>query len=164
MAAPFEGLFGDTSELRTIQFLLPVRDLKFNISELARETRISRQTMMRVVAKLTKWNVLKIAGRYGGANYYTLNDGSGFIKAFEDLDNCIIGQMLGETTIPEMTVPSGEQCSFAPLSQPELFKLHDYSDIERWMATKLEKESNYLDIIEGSRSTVAKGEIHATAA
>lgn len=163
MAAPFEGLFGDTSELRTIQFLLPVRDLKFNISELARETRISRQTMTRVVAKLTKWNVLKIAGRYGGANYYTLNDGSDFIKAFEDLDNCIIGQMLGETIMPEMTVPSGEQCSFAPLLAAGTIQ-HDYSDIERWMATKFEKESNYLDIIDGPRSTVAKGEIHATAA
>jgi hypothetical protein len=110
MAAPFEGVFGDTSELRTIQFLLPVRDLKFNISELARETRISRQTMMRVVAKLKKWSILKIAGRYGGVNYYTLNESSGFIKALEDLDNCIIGQMLGETDTPEMAVTSEELC------------------------------------------------------
>ena len=41
MVAPFEGLLGDTSELRTIQFLLPASGMRFNISELARETRIS---------------------------------------------------------------------------------------------------------------------------
>jgi hypothetical protein len=110
MVAPFEGLFGDTSELRTIQFLLPVSGLRFNISELARETRISRQTMMRVVAKLTKWNVLKIAGRHGGANYYALNQDSGFIKAFEDLDNLIIEQMQGEESKIEMTASFQGQC------------------------------------------------------
>jgi hypothetical protein len=42
------------------------------------------------------WNVLKIAGRHGGANYYCLNQESGFIKAFEDLDNLIIEQMQRE--------------------------------------------------------------------
>jgi len=110
MVAPFEGLFGDTSELRTIQFLLPASGLRFNISELARETRISRQTMMRVVAKLTKWNVLKIAGRHGGANYYALNQDSGFIKAFEDLDNLIIEQMEGEESKIKVAAAPQEQC------------------------------------------------------
>jgi len=126
MAAPFEGLFGDTSELRTIQFLLAVKDLKFNISELARETHISRQTMMRVVAKLTKWNVLKIAGKYGGANYYSLNEASGFIKALEDLDNCIIGQMMGETGTAEMAASSEKQCHVALFAQP---KINDSLDL-----------------------------------
>jgi DNA-binding transcriptional regulator GbsR (MarR family) len=114
MVAPFEGLFGDTSELRTIQFLLPVSGLRFNISELARETRISRQTMMRVVAKLTKWNVLKIAGRHGGANYYALNQDSGFIKAFEDLDNLIIEQMEDEQCpVVSSLRPEGHDLSMA---------------------------------------------------
>jgi DNA-binding transcriptional regulator GbsR (MarR family) len=114
MVAPFEGLFGDTSELRTIQFLLPVSDLRFNISELARETRISRQTMMRVVAKLTKWNVLKIAGRHGGANYYALNQDSGFIKTFEDLDNLIIEQMEDEQCpVVSSLRPEGHDLSMA---------------------------------------------------
>jgi DNA-binding transcriptional regulator GbsR (MarR family) len=119
MVAPFEGLFGDTSELRTIQFLLPVSGMRFNISELARETRISRQTMMRVVAKLTKWNVLKIAGRHGGANYYTLNQDSGFIRAFEDLDNLIIEQMESEDSRMKMAAESREQCPVFSSLRPE---------------------------------------------
>ncbi len=119
MVAPFEGLFGDTSELRTIQFLLPVSGLRFNISELARETRISRQTMIRVVAKLTKWNILKIAGRHGGANYYALNQDSGFIKAFEDLDNLIIEQMESEESRIKMAAASQEQCPIVTSLRPE---------------------------------------------
>ena len=119
MVAPFEGLLGDTSELRTIQFLLPVSGMRFNISELARETRISRQTMIRVVAKLTKWNVLKIAGRHGGANYYALNQDSGFIKAFEDLDNLIIEQMESEERKMKMAAESREQCPVISALQPK---------------------------------------------
>jgi DNA-binding transcriptional regulator GbsR (MarR family) len=119
MVAPFEGLLGDTSELRTIQFLLPVSGMRFNISELARETRISRQTMIRVVAKLTKWNVLKIAGRHGGANYYALNQDSGFIKAFEDLDNLIIEQMESEDSKMKMEAESREKCPVISALRPE---------------------------------------------
>jgi DNA-binding transcriptional regulator GbsR (MarR family) len=119
MVAPFEGLLGDTSELRTIQFLLPASGMRFNISELARETRISRQTMIRVVAKLTKWNVLQIAGRHGGANYYSLNKESGFIKAFEDLDNLIIEQMESEDSKMKMAAESQEQCPAISSLRPE---------------------------------------------
>ena len=55
MSAPFEGIFGDSRELRLIQFLLPTKGLEFNISELARETGISRQTMIKLVRKFEKW-------------------------------------------------------------------------------------------------------------
>jgi DNA-binding transcriptional regulator GbsR (MarR family) len=121
MAAPFEGLLGDTSELRTVQFLLPVKGLKFNISELARETGISRQTMVRVVKKLVKWNVLKIASKHGGVNYYTLNEDSGFIEAFEKLNNRIIEQMLGEEKLAEIAnyqLKPAQVCTAPKLSKP----------------------------------------------
>ena len=72
MTAPFEGVFGDTSELRVIQFLLPLKSLEFNISELDRGTGISRQTMVSVMRKLAKWNVLKLTSTHGNANYYAI--------------------------------------------------------------------------------------------
>jgi hypothetical protein len=71
------------------------------------------------VAKLTKWNVLKIAGRHGGANYYTLNQDSGFIKAFEDLDNLIIEQMESEESKIRMAAASQEQCPVVSSLRPE---------------------------------------------
>ncbi len=102
MTAPFEGLFGETSELRVIQFLLPLKGLEFNISELARGTGVSRQTMISVVKKLTKWGVLKLMSRHGNARYYAINDDSGFIEAFEALNNCIVEQMLGAVELAQI--------------------------------------------------------------
>lgn len=117
MTAPFEGMLGDTSELRTIQFLLPVKGLEFNISELARGTGITRQTMIRIVRKFVKWNILCIASKHAGVNYYALNRNSGFVEAFENLDNRIIEQMLNAQTPAKIAAdPSiGQSCSRAPV-------------------------------------------------
>ncbi|MGB4652401.1 winged helix-turn-helix domain-containing protein [Methanothrix sp.] len=102
MARPFEGVFGDSSELKVIQFLLPLSDLEFNISEIARNVGVSRQTLVPVIKKLTKWNVLKVVSRHGNAKYYAMNKESGFIEAFENLNNRIIEQMLGEETLSQI--------------------------------------------------------------
>jgi DNA-binding transcriptional regulator GbsR (MarR family) len=110
VSAPFEKIFGDTSELRVIQFLLPMNGLEFNISEMARGADVSRQALNNVVKKLLKWNVLKITSKHGNANYYALNENSGFIEAFGDLNNCIIEQMLGEETLAEIADYSPECC------------------------------------------------------
>lgn len=110
MSAPFEKIFGDTSELRVIQFLLPMNGLEFNISDMARGADVSRQALNNVVKKLLKWNVLKITSKHGNANYYALNKNSGFIEAFENLNNRIIEQMLGEETLAEIADYSVERC------------------------------------------------------
>ena len=110
MSAPFEKIFGDTSELRVIQFLLPMNGLEFNISDMARGADVSRQALNNVVKKLLKWNVLKITSKHGNANYYALNENSGFIEAFENLNNRIIEQMLGEETLAEIADYSPERC------------------------------------------------------
>jgi DNA-binding transcriptional regulator GbsR (MarR family) len=110
VSAPFEKVFGDTSELRVIQFLLPMNGLEFNISDIARGADVSRQALNNVVKKLLKWNVLKITSKHGNANYYALNGKSGFIEAFENLNNRIIEQMLGEETLAEIADYSIERC------------------------------------------------------
>jgi DNA-binding transcriptional regulator GbsR (MarR family) len=110
VSAPFEKIFGDTSELRVIQFLLPMNGLEFNISDMARGADISRQALNNVIKKLLKWKVLKITSKHGNANYYALNENSGFIEAFESLNNRIIEQMLGEETLDEITDYSLERC------------------------------------------------------
>lgn len=102
MPKPFEGLFGDSSELRVIQFMMPLKGLEFNISELARGTGVTRQTLVHVVKKLVKWNALKITTKHGNANYFALNEGSGYVEAFERLNNCIIEQMLGEEALNQI--------------------------------------------------------------
>lgn len=99
MPAPFEGLFGNTCELRLIQFLLPLKELDYNISEMAREIGMSRQAVEPVVKKFVKWGVLKTTNRHGNAYYYALNEKSGFAEAFENLNNRIIEQMLDDEAL-----------------------------------------------------------------
>lgn len=102
LARPFEGVFGDTTELKVIQFLLPLSDLEFNISEISRSIGVSRQTLVPVIKKLTKWNVLKIVSRHGNAKYYAMNRDAGIIEAFENLNNYVTEQMLGEETLSQI--------------------------------------------------------------
>lgn len=109
MVVPFEKIFGDTSELRVIQFLLPMKDYEFNISDLARGSGVSRQALNSVVRKLLKWRVLKVVSKRSNANYYAFDKDSGFLGAFEDLDNYIIEQMLGEETLTKMAIYSVER-------------------------------------------------------
>jgi len=93
MELPFEGLLGDTLELRLIQFMLPSKGLEFNISELAQAIHANRRTTARIVKKLAKWNVLQLSRRRGNTNYYTINEETGFAEALEYLNYCIIKQM-----------------------------------------------------------------------
>jgi hypothetical protein len=102
MSAPFEGLFGNSCELRLVQFLLPLRDLEYNISEMAREIGMSRQAVEPVVKKFVKWGVLKTTNKHGNAYYYALDEKSGFAEAFETLNNRIIERMLGEEALLEI--------------------------------------------------------------
>jgi hypothetical protein len=46
--------------------------------------------------------LLKITSKHGNANYYALNENSGFIEAFGNLNNRIIEQMLGEEKLAEI--------------------------------------------------------------
>jgi len=96
MLRPFEGLIGNSGELKLLQFLLPLKDMEFNISELALEADVSRPVTDRVVKKFVKYGIMKEAGRRGRATYYQLNEESSFVSVFENFNNLIIEQMLGE--------------------------------------------------------------------
>jgi predicted transcriptional regulator len=102
MHAPFSGVFGNSNELKIIQFLMPLKSMEFNISEIARGIGVSRQTLGPIIKKLTKWNVLRISSRHAEVNYYSMNEDSGFIEAFEILNNRIIEQILDDETLAEI--------------------------------------------------------------
>lgn len=118
MAAPFAGLLGNTSELKAIQFLLPLRGLEFNISEISRNVGITRQTLEPAIKRLTKWNVLKVVSKHGNANYYAMNEDSGFIEAFENLNNRIIEQMLGEQELTKIADYASERTQICSTEAP----------------------------------------------
>ena len=117
MAEPFEKIFGDTSELRVIESLLPYRYRDFNITDIAEESDISRQAAIPVVKKLLQWNLLKIDSKRGNVYYYKVNEDSDFIKAFREI-NSIITRILGEKELlsrPSQPIPACNEPTSVPL-------------------------------------------------
>jgi predicted transcriptional regulator len=93
---PFEGLLGNGCELKIIEFLLPLKGMEFNLSELAEEVNVSRPTVDRIVKKFVKWGLMKVASTHGRTKYYSLNEYSDFVEVFENLNNRLVEQMLGD--------------------------------------------------------------------
>jgi len=117
MREPFERLLGDTSELRVLQYLLPLRGRDFNITQIALGADISRQAAIPVVKKFLKWGLLKVACKRGNASYYALNEDAGSVEALQILNNCIMDQMLGKkalTCIARYSSEHAPACGIKP--------------------------------------------------
>ena len=102
MRKPFEGIFGNTAELRLLEFLLPLEGLSFNLSELAEEAGVSRPTVQKVVEKFVEHGILKVAKKQGNTKFYEINPTSPFVMLFEEINNVLIEEMLSEETLAEI--------------------------------------------------------------
>ncbi len=100
MNRPFEKVLGNTCEMRLLEFLLPLSDMEFNITELAEETGVSRVTVGRVVKKFVTWEILNRST--GKIPMYSINPESPIVKSIEILNNSIIELMLGEERTQEI--------------------------------------------------------------
>jgi hypothetical protein len=94
MPRPFEGVFGNTCELRLLEFLLPLEGMEFNVTELSEEVGVSRVTAGRVVKKFVAWGILNASNRK--IPRYSINPSSPIIRALESVNNALIGQIIAE--------------------------------------------------------------------
>jgi hypothetical protein len=101
MRTVFDGLMGNTSNLRVISFLLPLTHAKFTEKDLIEEVGVSKPTMIKVIRKLVEYELITQVEKRGNSTYYRVNTASPFIKAFEDLDNLIIEHKYGDLTAEE---------------------------------------------------------------
>lgn len=100
MARPFEGVFGNTCELRLLEFLLPLDDMKFNITELSEEAGVSRVTAGRVVKKFVEWGILTATN--DRIPQYSINPASPIVRSIDIMNNALIGRMLGDEKVQEI--------------------------------------------------------------
>lgn len=100
MARPFEGVFGNTCELRLLEFLLPLDDMKFNITELSEEAGVSRVTVGRVVKKFVEWGILTATN--DRIPQYSINSASPIVRSIDIMNNALIGRMLGDEKAQEI--------------------------------------------------------------
>ncbi len=102
MAKAFEGLLGNSCELRMLEYLLPLEGMDFNITELGEEVGVSRVTATKIVTKFIEWGILNPTRSVGITTYYTLNHESPIIKSIEQFNNTLIENILGNETLYEI--------------------------------------------------------------
>lgn len=102
VSVPFEGLLGNGCELKLIEFIMPLKAMEFNLTELAEEVGVSRPTVDRIVKKFVKWGLMNVAHTHGKTKYYALNEDSGFVRVFEDLNNRLVEQILGQEKLAQV--------------------------------------------------------------
>ena len=98
---PFEGVLGDTYELKVIEFLLPLEGLGFTVSELSNEIGLDRNVMFDIVERLKDWEIIN--KKYSGGMKYSLNANSSIVKAINYINNAIIAKMIEKETIVEIS-------------------------------------------------------------
>ena len=101
MVRPFEGIFGNTCELRLIEFMLPLDDMYFNVSELAEEAGVSRTTAGKIAKKFMDWGIFRATNT--SIKTYSLNKASPIIQAIDKMNDALIERMLGEEQVGEIT-------------------------------------------------------------
>ncbi len=136
VAMPFEGLLGNGCELKIIEFLLPLKGLEFNLSELSDEVDVSRPTVDRIVKKFVNWGLMKVASTHGRTKYYSLNEDSYFVEVFENLNNRLVERMLGE----EMLYQIGEyRLQHTPVCTPKPLPLSE--EVAGWIKEICERQN-----------------------
>ena len=71
---PFEGVLGNTVELRTIERLLASPRAEFNVSDLARMTGVSRGSSTLVIRTFLEFGIIEAAGMRAGVEYFRLRE------------------------------------------------------------------------------------------
>ena len=113
MSGPFEGVLGNSSELRMLEYLLPLEGIDFNITELAEEIGVSRVTVTRIVKNFVELGVLN-SKKTSRITYYGINPDSPIVKNIDQLNNILIENILGDEA---------------------LYEIHDYWETQRPHAT-----------------------------
>lgn len=102
MNKPFEGLLGNSSELKMIEYLLPLDEIEYDITELSKDVGISRPTTTEIVNKFVKWGILKLTRTTGNMTYYSINNKSPIVESIEQFNNTLIENILGDEMLYEI--------------------------------------------------------------
>lgn len=117
---PFEGLFGDSSQLRLIEKLLAMPSFEFSKSELAQIAGISRPSVYRALRLFEQWNFVRRLRR-GKRIRYQLDVDSPLVIALYDVNHALLMNLAGfveeeivlgeETFIPKVETAYAMQSS-----------------------------------------------------
>jgi DNA-binding transcriptional regulator GbsR (MarR family) len=109
MNRPFEGILGNTIELRIVERLIASPNATFNPTDLAKMTGISRDSATKAIKKLNEWNVMSFVERRGNMDLYKLNSDEPMVVALKAFNDSIIMRMFPEVSdvLEELEIGSG---------------------------------------------------------
>lgn len=81
-----DGLFGDTPQLRVLDFLIGNHFFDFPMTEIARESNVSYNSLKEFFPKLIESSVIVKTRRIGKSDYYKLNLDNPFVMNLIRLD------------------------------------------------------------------------------
>lgn len=89
---PFEGLLGNTVELRVLERLIASPGTEFNVAELSNMAGVHRDSASKVINKFLRWNML-VRTTKGKMDFYKLNSDEPLVISINALNDSLIVQM-----------------------------------------------------------------------
>src|SRR3989344_9181818 len=86
----FKEIFGDTSKVRVLEYLLEGRELDHSIGDIAEGAGINRVTLFRMWDDLEKLKIIIHTRDIGNAKLYKLNTGNYYVMILIDVFDKII--------------------------------------------------------------------------
>ncbi|MBR9682988.1 helix-turn-helix domain-containing protein [Candidatus Woesearchaeota archaeon] len=100
----FIDFMGDSPIIRILDYLLTERDLDFSITDLAKNSQISRATLYRIWDQLIKNEILLSTRTIGKAKLFKLNKENPKIKKLIEIDDLLILEELQKKSQKKITV------------------------------------------------------------
>jgi len=90
METLFRKSFGDTPQIRVLEFLIEGRELDYSITDIAEGAEIGRTTLFRIFNELIKNKIIIPTRQIGNAKLYKLNQENLIVKKMIDVFDEII--------------------------------------------------------------------------
>jgi DNA-binding transcriptional ArsR family regulator len=95
-SAPLERVLGDTSELRVAEKLIAMPDFEFSVTELAKNTGLSRPSIYSVLRTFHRWGIVHRLER-GKRTRYRINTDSRLVQSLYDFNHELVFRIVGGT-------------------------------------------------------------------
>lgn len=86
----FIEFMGDSPTIRVLDYLLTERDLDFSITDMAKNARIGRTTLYRILDSIIKNKIIAPTRTIGRAKLYKLNKDNTKIKKLIEIDDALM--------------------------------------------------------------------------
>lgn len=88
---PFEGILGDTCELRILEFMLnPLKDYVYNTQEISEIIESNVREINIAMERFVKWDIIKRVGHHS----YGINTDSTILKIINEFNLCLIEMII----------------------------------------------------------------------